>query len=53
MKVKLFDFQKDSLHALREKLVAASSQASSTNPQVIVFSAPNGERQDHHHDGVV
>jgi type III restriction enzyme len=42
MKIKLFDFQKDSLHSLREKLVAASSQASSTNPQVIVFSAPTG-----------
>ena len=42
MKIKLFDFQKDALHAMREKLVAASSQASSTNPQVIVFSAPTG-----------
>lgn len=42
MKIKLFDFQKDSLHSLREKLLAASGQASSTNPQVIVFSAPTG-----------
>ncbi|MBQ0933598.1 DEAD/DEAH box helicase [Ideonella alba] len=42
MKIKLFDFQRDALHAMREKLVAASSQASSTNPQVIVFSAPTG-----------
>ena len=42
MKIKLFDFQKDALHAMREKLLAASAQASSTNPQVIVFSAPTG-----------
>jgi type III restriction enzyme len=42
MKIKLFDFQKDALHALREKLVAASTQASIANPQVIVFSAPTG-----------
>lgn len=42
MKIKLFDFQKASLHAMREKLITASSQASVTSPQVIVFSAPTG-----------
>lgn len=42
MKIKLFDFQKESLHSLREKLVDASARASSDNPQAIVFSAPTG-----------
>lgn len=42
MKVTLFDFQKDALHLLREKLTAARSFASSDNPQAIAFSAPTG-----------
>lgn len=42
MKVALFDFQKDALHLLREKLTAARSFASSENPQAIAFSAPTG-----------
>ena len=42
MKVTLFDFQKDALNALRDKLVAARSAASSSNPQAVVFSAPTG-----------
>lgn len=36
MKITLFDFQKDALHALREKLSAARPFASSDNPQAIV-----------------
>lgn len=42
MKVTLFDFQKDALHQLRDKLVAARSLASSESPQAIAFSAPTG-----------
>lgn len=42
MKVSLFDFQKDALHQLREKLTAARSFASSDHPQAITFSAPTG-----------
>lgn len=42
MKVALFDFQKDALHQLREKLVAARNFANSDNPQAIAFSAPTG-----------
>ncbi len=32
MKMALFDFQKDALHQLREKLVAARQFATSDNP---------------------
>ena len=42
MKIKLFDFQKDCLHSLREKLLTARAFASSDNPQAIAFSAPTG-----------
>jgi len=42
MKVSLFDFQKDALHWLREKIAAASKFASCDNPQAIAFSAPTG-----------
>ena len=42
MKVSLFDFQKDALHLLRDKIVAARKFASSDNPQAIAFSAPTG-----------
>ena len=42
MKVTLFDFQKDALGSLREKLVAARKFASHDNPQAIAFSAPTG-----------
>ncbi len=42
MKVTLFDFQKDALHQLRDKLLAARNFASSENPQAIAFSAPTG-----------
>lgn len=42
MKVSLFDFQKDALNVLRDKLAAASKFASSDNPQAIAFSAPTG-----------
>lgn len=42
MKVTLFDFQKDALHQLRDKLTAARNFASSENPQAIAFSAPTG-----------
>lgn len=42
MKVTLFDFQKDALHQLRDKLHAARNFASSENPQAIAFSAPTG-----------
>lgn len=42
MKISLFDFQKDALHQLREKVVAARKYASSDNPQAIAFSAPTG-----------
>jgi len=42
MKVTLFDFQKDALHLLRDKLLAARNFASSENPQAIAFSAPTG-----------
>ena len=40
MKVTLFDFQKDALHQLRNKITAARNFASSDNPQAIAFSAP-------------
>ena len=42
MKVTLFDFQKEALHQLRDKLMAARNFASSDNPQAIAFSAPTG-----------
>lgn len=42
MKVSLFDFQKDALHQLRDKITAARNFASSDNPQAIAFSAPTG-----------
>ena len=42
MKVSLFDFQRDALHLLRDKIVAARKFASSDNPQAIAFSAPTG-----------
>jgi len=42
MKVTLFDFQKDALHQLRDKVSAARKFASSDNPQAIAFSAPTG-----------
>ncbi len=42
MKVTLFDFQKDALHQLRDKLTAARNFASSDHPQAIAFSAPTG-----------
>ncbi len=42
MKVTLFDFQKDALNALRDRLVAARQFATSATPQVIPFSAPTG-----------
>ncbi|MBA3040881.1 MAG: type III deoxyribonuclease [Rhizobiaceae bacterium] len=42
LKVKLFDFQKDALDKLKEKILAARSHASVENPQAIAFSAPTG-----------
>ncbi len=42
MKLSLFDFQKEALHQLREKITAARTHASSDNPQAIAFSAPTG-----------
>lgn len=42
MKVTLFDFQRDALHQLRDKIVAARKFASTENPQAIAFSAPTG-----------
>lgn len=42
MKVSLFEFQKDVLSDLRNKLRAARLLASIDNPQVISFSAPTG-----------
>lgn len=42
MKVDLFDFQKDALDDLREKLGAARERASIESPQVVSFSAPTG-----------
>ena len=42
MKIKLFDFQVEALHLLREKIAVARPHASSANPQAIVFSAPTG-----------
>ena len=42
MKVTLFDFQKDALHALRDRLLLARHFASPATPQVIPFSAPTG-----------
>lgn len=42
MKIELFDFQKEALHKLREKIVAARRDASPQNPQAITLSAPTG-----------
>jgi type III restriction enzyme len=42
MKVSLFDFQRDALHLLRDKILAARKFASSQHPQAIAFSAPTG-----------
>lgn len=42
MKVSLFDFQRDALHLLRDKILAARKFASSQQPQAIAFSAPTG-----------
>lgn len=42
MKVTLFDFQKDALHLLRDKITVARKFASTTDPQAISFSAPTG-----------
>jgi type III restriction enzyme len=42
MKISLFDFQKDALHQLHEKIVVARKFATSDNPQAIAFSAPTG-----------
>lgn len=42
MKISLFDFQKEALHQLRDKLTAARRFASTDNPQAIAFSAPTG-----------
>lgn len=42
MKVTLFDFQRDALHVLRDKIVAARKFASTNDPQAIAFSAPTG-----------
>ncbi len=42
MKITLFDFQKDTLHKLRDKLLAARRDASPENPQAITLSAPTG-----------
>lgn len=42
MKVTLFDFQRDALHVLRDKIVAARKFATTDNPQAIAFSAPTG-----------
>ena len=42
MKVSLFDFQRDALHQLRDKIVAARKFATTDNPQAIAFSAPTG-----------
>lgn len=42
MKITLFDFQRDALHQLRDKIVAARPYANSENPQAIAFSAPTG-----------
>ncbi len=42
MKVHLFEFQEQALETLRTKVHQASTFASSTNPQAVVFSAPTG-----------
>ncbi|RST47398.1 DEAD/DEAH box helicase [Variovorax sp. DXTD-1] len=42
MKISLFDFQREALHQLRERIVAARKFATIDNPQVIAFSAPTG-----------
>lgn len=42
MKITLFDFQKDALQQLREKITAARKFASTDNPQAIAFSAATG-----------
>jgi Type III restriction enzyme, res subunit len=42
MRLTLFDFQKDALHQLRDKITAARRFASSENPQAIAFSAATG-----------
>jgi hypothetical protein len=50
MKINLFDFQKDALQKLREKLVAARRDASPANPQAITLSAPTCSIPDDHID---
>lgn len=40
MKISLFDFQREALHQLRERIVAARRFATTDNPQAIAFSAP-------------
>jgi len=42
MKVTLFDFQKDALESLRQRLQAVRHYASPQSPQVFPFSAPTG-----------
>ena len=42
MKVTLFDFQKDALDALRQRLQAVRHYASPQSPQVFPFSSPTG-----------
>ncbi|PZN75996.1 MAG: type III deoxyribonuclease [Candidatus Methylumidiphilus alinenensis] len=42
MKIKLFDFQIDALHELRQSLLEARPFASSDKPRAIAFSAPTG-----------
>lgn len=42
MKVSLFDFQRDALYRLHDRLKIVRSFASVENPQVISFSAPTG-----------
>jgi type III restriction enzyme len=42
MKISLFDFQREALHQLRERIAAARRFATTDNPQAIAFSAPTG-----------
>ncbi len=42
MRISLFDFQREALHQLRERIVAARKFATTDNPQAIAFSAPTG-----------
>lgn len=42
MKIRLFDFQDDTLYKLRTKLSDARQHASISNPQAISYSAPTG-----------